>query len=177
MTQGQGASVLVRAFAETSQAEYLKGAIQAVEVLCRDENANGLCARVNGGLMPQEYPKPVRHVLNGAITAFFGLHDVAVITENRNLLAARDEILESFARILPQYDAGYWSWYSLSPKRLGAPHYHDIHIDQLTALLSISGDDRFRHYADLFSRYREHAYSRFLFSANRTIQRMRDRIR
>lgn len=77
MAQGQGASVLLRAFIETGDNRFLKAAERALEPLFTDISRGGLSVvRDKQYIFPQEYPtKFASDILNGAIFAYFGVYD------------------------------------------------------------------------------------------------------
>ena len=79
ITQGQGASLLVRLNAETGDADLARAARLALEPLLTPQSSGGVCGELGGRPWPEEYPtSPESHVLNGAIFALWGMRDVAV---------------------------------------------------------------------------------------------------
>lgn len=74
MAQGQGMSLLVRAWHTTRDEHYLKAARRAVKPLTLDVTRGGLKRRLAGGPFFEEYPTtPPSHVLNGFMFTLIGL--------------------------------------------------------------------------------------------------------
>jgi hypothetical protein len=138
MSQGQGASLLVRVHAETGEERYAEAALRALEPLYVDASEGGAAALLDGVLVPEEYPtKPRSLVLNGLIFGLWGLRDVAVATGDERALAAFDGGIDALVRSIDEWDTGRWSRYDLYPHRvinLASPAYHALHITQLNAM-------------------------------------------
>lgn len=134
MTQGEGISLLVRAFCATGEKIYLDAAVAALKPFEKNVQEGGVVSRVSEGVVLEESPfAEYRAILNGWIFAAMGLHDLLLVGEKiwiRNLL--RDTIT-TLVNMLPLYDAGYWSFYDLS-RHLASPFYHRLHIAQLEVL-------------------------------------------
>lgn len=86
----------------------------------------------------------------------FGIYDYYRVTKEEKVLSLFNEAIETLKKILPEYDPGYWSKYSLYEKRdlthfvsaLASVHYHRTHISQLRVLYAITGEKIFKDYAD-----------------------------
>jgi hypothetical protein len=64
--------------------------------------------------------------------------------------------IQTLAAMLPRYDAGWWSLYSLYPHRLrdlAKPIYHRFHLEQLRVLARLTSDARFADFASRWSAY------------------------
>jgi hypothetical protein len=155
MAQGQGASVLLRAYVETGDRRYLENAGRAIEPILHDLSGGGVSViKGKGDIFPQELPTdPPSNILNGAIFAYFGIHDYARVTGDPRVTEADDSILGTLERALPRYDAGFWSMYSEWPRWLAEPFYHSLHVGQLRMLYLISGRPTFLTYSDRFAVY------------------------
>lgn len=139
ITQGQGASLLVRLHQETDEAELADAATRALVPLTTPQAAGGVQGELGGMPWPEEYPTtPQSHVLNGAIFALWGFRDVAVGLGDARAGQNFDEGLDSLARNLHRYDTGSWSLYSLFPRHpirnRASSFYHDLVVNQLTAM-------------------------------------------
>jgi hypothetical protein len=147
MTQGEAASLLVRAADSLARPELLEAAARATRPLVDD--TFGLSTATPEGPVLQEYPTdPPAHALNGWIFALWGLYDVACSLSEEgspSLRAASDLARRSFdagasalATRLHLYDAPLaWSRYDLFPHRIvhvASPFYHRLHIEQLRAM-------------------------------------------
>jgi heparosan-N-sulfate-glucuronate 5-epimerase len=151
MAQGQVASVLLRAHSLTGDSEYLGAAHAAFPPLTVAVADGGLQATIDGAVVLEEYPTVAPSaVLNGWIFALFGVHELAVAGE---LAEARD-LFElsagSLVTLLPSYDVGWWSLYSLGDHGrpdLAKPFYQRLHPVLLEALALIHPDPALRAYA------------------------------
>ena len=165
MAQGEGASVLLRAYCMTRDDSFLSTAKRALHPLSFDLSAGGLSLLKNGGfLFPQEYSSPLAaDVLNGAISAYFGVYDYYRVTHDPEIETLASSILNALASNLPHYDAGYWSYYELQPKLLAGYHYHRVHINQLHILYQLSDNNVFLEYSKRFEAYYNSPWTRARF--------------
>ncbi len=138
ITQGEGASLLVRLHVETGEAELAAAARLALSPLWVPQTEGGLCGDLGGLPWPEEYPTtPQSHVLNGAMFALWGMRDVAVGLADRGAGRRFEVGVDALAANLGRYDAGYWSYYSLFPHPIRNPassFYHALHVSQLEAM-------------------------------------------
>ncbi len=134
MTQGEGISVLVRAYALTGNTLYLDGARKALSPLQKEVSNGGVCSVVCEGIILEEVPSEAhRGILNGWIFALFGFYDFLLVEEDNMVRKLLEQTLNALVAHLPLYNAGYWSYYDLSGN-LASPFYHRLHIAQLQAL-------------------------------------------
>jgi heparosan-N-sulfate-glucuronate 5-epimerase len=154
IAQGSGASVLVRAFSLTGKASYLEMARNAIIPIFYDLSVGGVSVvKGENYIFPQEYPTdPPSNVLNGAIGAYLGVHDYDRATNDPEVKMIDDKILKTFRDTVVRYDTGYWSLYSERPAMLASAHYQLLHVQLLRILYSISGDEKFREFAEKFER-------------------------
>jgi heparosan-N-sulfate-glucuronate 5-epimerase len=135
MSQGEGASLMVRMHAETGEQRYAQAARQALLPYQLDSSDGGVRAMLAGRPFPEEYPtSPPSFVLNGGIFAIWGLHDVGVGLGEPQALAAFERAVDTLAANLHRWDLGYWSRYDLFPHpvpNVASSFYHDLHIKQL----------------------------------------------
>lgn len=165
LAQGQGISLLVRAYAETGDAKYSKAAALAFGSFSADTESGGVTFRDEvGNLWFEEYIlSPPTHILNGFIWAAWGLYDYWLATgdgEARNLFGSA---VETLRKNLDRYDLGFWSRYELSGTRLpmiASPFYHRLHVTQLQIMHKITGDDVFARYARKWEKYARSASKR-----------------
>jgi heparosan-N-sulfate-glucuronate 5-epimerase len=147
MGQGEAISVLLRAHRLTGEARYAEVAAAALEPMVVDVDDGGVARRLDGHLVLEEYPTPGRvgAVLNGWIFALFGLHELG----RHGHPPAADVFAESMhglLSLLPRYDVGWWSCYSLIREMgmadLAKPFYQRLHPVMLRALHRIEPDER-----------------------------------
>jgi hypothetical protein len=147
MAQGEAASLLTRAARTLADPELeAAGARLATSLV---DPTLGLIAETDEGPVLQEYPTtPPAHVLNGWITALWGLYDLAhgvasVGSEcHREHAESFSSGVEALTARLRLYRIGRgWSRYDLFPHPLpnvASPFYHRMHVDQLAALNQLS---------------------------------------
>jgi heparosan-N-sulfate-glucuronate 5-epimerase len=162
MAQGEGVSVLIRAYLETGQDNYLLAAEKAVEPLFHDLLDGGVSVVKNDSyFFPQEIrTNPPSDVLNGAIFAYFGVYDYYRITHKPREKKFCDLFTKTVMSIINEYDAGYWSFYARNPKSLVPPSYHTLHIAQLKILYLITGEKKFLEYSKRFEQYQKSWFCR-----------------
>lgn len=136
MTQGEGVSLLLRAYWASHEEVFMVAAARAISLLLRDVREGGTCHVAPEGLVLEEAPEdPLNTVLNGWVFALYGLYDYLLWQADRGVGKALDSTLGALAAYLPRYDAGFWSYYDLSGN-LASPFYHRLHIAQLRCLES-----------------------------------------
>ena len=162
LAQGQGISVLVRAYKESHDAHYLDAARAAFLSFQRPIEEGGVAfTDESGDLWFEEYiVSPPTHILNGFIWALWGVYDYALATREgaANELFARG--VRTLLHNLDRYDLGFWSLYEQSGTRLpmvASPFYHRLHIVQLRIMHRLTGEEPFARVAD---RWRDYARSR-----------------
>jgi heparosan-N-sulfate-glucuronate 5-epimerase len=157
MAQGEAASFLLRLLEETGDERFALPALRALEPMGRPTTDGGVRATLAGGFFPEEYPTdPPSYVLNGAIFALWGCHDVADQLGDDRARALFEDGSETLARSIDRYDTGYWSRYDLFPHRVdnvASPAYHDLHIAQLRALAGLTARPEFAAAAAAFEGY------------------------
>lgn len=148
LIQGQAISLLVRLYSQTGSVEYLDVARESFENLVIPVSSGG-CK--SAGIMAfEEYPSSVRTlVLNGNISAIWGVLDLAKATSERKYFETYKQAVNQLLDMLPQYMAGKWSRYSLRKNdfsycNLASPYYHKEHIAQLGVMNELWPDERFR---------------------------------
>jgi heparosan-N-sulfate-glucuronate 5-epimerase len=138
ISQGEGASLLVRIFNETGDERYAEAARRALLPLSVDAAEGGVRAMLGGRSFPEEYPtRPPSFVLNGAIFTMWGLRDVGVALEDSAAREAFEQAVDTLAENLHRWDLGYWSRYDLFPHpvvNVASSFYHNLHINQLHAM-------------------------------------------
>lgn len=162
MAQGEAASLFVRLGVATGDETFAVAALRALAPLDVPVEAGGVRGSLGGLPFPEEYPTaPQSHVLNGAIFAMWGMHDVGVALDSARWRARFDDHVAALAAAIGAWDVGYWSRYDLFPfarvVNVASSFYHVLHVDQLTALGRIVEDERVR---DAAARFAEQYASR-----------------
>jgi heparosan-N-sulfate-glucuronate 5-epimerase len=159
MGQGEAISVLLRAHDLTGHEHYAELARAAFGPFEHAVEAGGVTRHIDGRLVLEEYAtaKPAA-ILNGWIFALFGVHELAVATGHERARALRDESLDGLLALLPRYDVGWWSRYSLydhdGRTDLAKPFYQRLHPTLLEAVNMLRPDPRLPAMADRWRRQR-----------------------
>ena len=176
MAQGEGASLLVRLHAVTSEERYAEAAARALRPLAVPSAEGGTAALLDGRPFPQEYPtSPPSFVLNGGIFAMWGWYDVAIALGDAAARSAFEDAVETLALNLHRWDTGWWSLYDLYPHRRPNPAsfaYHELHIAQLQAMHRIAPRPELAQTAERFARYERSPWGRGRAFANKAAFRL-----
>lgn len=157
MAQGEAASLFVRLALATGEEPFAEAALRALAPLEVPVEAGGVLGSLAGRPFPEEYPTaPQSHVLNGAIFAVWGMHDVGTALDAPHWRARFDDHVETLASAVGAWDLGWWSRYDLYPwtrvVNVASSFYQVLHADQLRALCRIVPDERLNRAAERFSR-------------------------
>ncbi|HME02078.1 MAG TPA: D-glucuronyl C5-epimerase family protein [Solirubrobacteraceae bacterium] len=138
MSQGEGASLLVRLYSVTGDEQFAEAARLALGPLSRSCAEGGVSASLDGRPWLEEYPTdPPSFVLNGAMFALWGLRDVGVALVDAEAIQTFEAGVDALAASLHRFDNGWWSLYSLFPhpvRGVASSFYHDLHMTQLLAM-------------------------------------------
>ena len=162
MCQGEGASLLIRAYKQYGDKKYLDAAIKAIDFMLKPVEEGGTSDYIDGGLILLEFTNSAA-VLNGWIFALFGLYDLVLVTDTEKYKKALKNTVNTIINKLPDFDCGYWSMYDLNGK-ITSPFYHNLHIAQMQAMYMITNEKVFDEYAKKWELYRNKFFnSKFAF--------------
>lgn len=134
MAQGEGLSILARAYQLTYQESYRCAAFIAKDAMVNSRSGLGVARQTPEGLVLEEYPgSRMPAVLNGWVFSLMGLHDFELAFPGSATQALLEDCLSAFVATLPRYDTGYWSMYDLGGT-IASPFYHRLHIVQLKTM-------------------------------------------
>jgi O-antigen/teichoic acid export membrane protein/glycosyltransferase involved in cell wall biosynthesis len=141
LTQGNIASVFVRAYQLTGDAGYLGLARRALRAFELDALDGGVACPLgeSGSYFEEVAVYPAAHILNGYVLALFGLYDYVALTGDAALGTLMERSLAVHHTLLDAFDTGYWTRYDLLRGFLASPFYHALHVTLLEALARISG--------------------------------------
>lgn len=153
MAQGEGISLLLRAYKETNDKKYLIKSKKAFNHMKKDIYKNGCTLYDGKEIILKEFPeKPT--VLNGWIFSLFGLFDYYIVTKDNDVKSFLETSIESLVNLISKFDIGYWSKYDLD-KKIASPFYHRLHVELLKVLCDLTGKKIFLDYSKKFSRYQK----------------------
>ena len=94
---------------------------------------------LGGGVWVREYGYTDMAILNAQLQSLVSLYEYVKITGDEAARATTDKMALATKTLLPQFDTGCWSRYSLggSPASL---HYHTYHVSLLKQLADATGD-------------------------------------
>lgn len=156
LAQGQAASVLIRAYLATSDERYAEWAYCAVSPLLTERPSDLVSITPVGPVLEEAPTIPASHILNGWISALWGVRDVQLGLGDDRARRAFDAGVDALRVHLPAYDVGWWSRYSLYPhvlEDLAKPMYHRYHIDQLRVMHTLTGAPDFQETAARWASY------------------------
>jgi heparosan-N-sulfate-glucuronate 5-epimerase len=158
LSQGQGISLLLRAYRETGATAYLDAAERAFISFLKCTSEGGVTfTDACGNVWFEEYiVTPPTHILNGFMWAAWGVYDYFLTTGSN---AARDLFAQAVLTLrtnLGAYDLGFWSLYEQSGTLLpmvASPFYHRLHVVQLRVMHRLTGNEMFARFADKWEAY------------------------
>jgi heparosan-N-sulfate-glucuronate 5-epimerase len=158
LAQGQGISLLVRAFQETRSDKYLGAAERAFASFLKPTSDGGVSfTDEQGNLWFEEYiVSPPTHILNGFLWAAWAVYDYFLATGSGAARRLFDAAVQTLKANLARYDFGFWSLYEQSDTMLpmlASPFYHRLHIVQLRVMHRLTGEEIFARFADRWETY------------------------
>jgi hypothetical protein len=120
LAQGQGISLLVRAFQETRSDKYLGAAERAFASFLKPTSDGGVSfTDEQGNLWFEEYiVSPPTHILNGFLWAAWAVYDYFLATGSGAARRLFDAAVQTLKANLARYDFGFWSLYEQSDTML-----------------------------------------------------------
>ena len=159
LAQGQGLSVLCRAYKITADNKYLNSIEKVYQSFLIDVKKGGVTfTDKDGSIWIEEYimdNKPT-HILNGFIWALWGIYDYWLLSKNEDVKILFNNYVNTISGNINRYDIGYWSLYELSQLNISmraSTFYHKLHIVQLKILSKMTNTDRFINFSINWSKY------------------------
>ena len=158
LAQGQGISLLVRAYHETGATVYLESAERAFASFMRSTEEGGVTfIDEQGNTWFEEYiVSPPTHILNGFMWAAWGVYDYFLATRSAEAKDLFAKAVQTLRSNLHRYDLGFWSLYEQSGTLLpmiASSFYHRLHVVQLRVMHRLTGEPRFARFADKWESY------------------------
>ncbi len=166
LSQGQGISVLVRAWKKTNNDKYLDSACKALASFFSDVNAGGVIYTDENGYkwFEEAIVDPPTHILNGYLWAAWGIYDYWLATNDKKVKNLFNYAVNTLENNLHYFDCGYWSLYEQSGTRMkmiASPFYHSLHIVQLHIMNKLTGLNVFSEYAGRWSNYHNSKWNKY----------------
>lgn len=170
MAQGEGISLLLRAFIVTGNDNYLKAAEMAKDFMLLPIEKGGTARYEGDNVFLYEYTyEPL--ILNGWIFSIWGLYDYCKYIGDEGSWKVLDATLNSLKKKLPDYDIKYWTKYD-DGKRICSPFYHRLHIAQLNTMYDLFGDQIYKEYADKWEAYQNSFWKSKLAFLKKALQKV-----
>ncbi len=134
MAQGQVLSLFVRAYIVTKHQIYIDVGEKIMNSFRTTIDKKGCSSYLNGNLFIQEIASnPKLYILNGALYAIIGIMEFNEIIEGK--IVDLDKFISGVEALLPKFDLGFWSKYSLGMRfNLSDVYYQEVHAQQLLFL-------------------------------------------
>ena len=158
MAQGEGVTVLNKAYEITGDVSYLEYAKYALNAFFIDIKDGGVTykdsenewwfeeyARAADGVEPR--------VLNGAIWAILDVYEFWKTTGDQDAKTLFVKGTNSIKNRLGEYDTGRWTYYD-AIGTIATKHYHGDHIKLTQKLYEITGEKIFLEYNKKWSKYK-----------------------
>lgn len=171
MAQGEGASLLIRAYTHTGKQEFLNAAKRAIDYMLISLEEGGTTKYNGEDLFLMEYTFKGM-VMNGSIFAWWGLYDYVVVTNDKGKYNdSQDKALKTLVKVLPKFKCSYWSMYSLDGL-ISSPFYHNLHIAQMQAMYELTGITLFKEYAERWEKQQRNPFCKGLAFVRKSIQKI-----
>jgi len=178
LAQGQGISLLVRAYTETDRTDYLEAASRAFKSLLTETDKGGVLFidDDNNWWLEEYIVNPPTHILNGFIWALWGVYDYIGLTQDNEARELWDNCVNTLEKNLKRFDTGFWSLYDLVDTRIrnvASNFYHKLHIVQLEVLYRLTGEKIFKEYKEKWQGYLRRRINRFCALLQKAIFKLR----
>ncbi len=134
MAQGQILSLFVRAYDLTKDKEYINVGEKVVNSFINTIDNKGCGSHLDNHFFIQEIAtNPKLYILNGALYAIIGLVEYREVStiDSINFKA----FIDGLENLLPRFDLGFWTKYSLGMRfNLADAYYQEVHAQQLIFL-------------------------------------------
>ena len=173
MAQGQGASIMLRAYLKTGNQKFLDSAKRAIDFMVTPVMNGGTMIEKGEDISFEKYPPEngeVSSVLNGWAFALFGLYDYYITTKNVDIKEIFDKSCKTMATKINKYDFGYCSLYDLVGT-IASPAYHDLDIALLSVLSDLSGQENMKYYANRFESYAKNPIYKGMAITKKAVQK------
>lgn len=165
LAQGQGISVLTRAFKETKDKRYEFAAKSAFEAFLNPTSKGGVNYTDEEGYnWIEEYiVYPPTHILNGFIWALWGVYDYTLLFQDKKALQQYNIYKLTLTEKLNSFDNGFWSLYEHSGtflKMISSTFYHKLHIVQLEIMYLLTGNNIFKEFSEKWEAYFQNPFYR-----------------
>lgn len=173
LAQGQGVSLLLRAYLTTKDQSYLMAAEKAFMAMITPIVNSGMLRIENGDYYLEEVVADrLTGILDGMIFSIFSVYDYVYATDSQQAKDLLEKLVNTLVKILPDYELGFWSradLYNMNPPMIASPFYHGLHVEQLKALYKLTNMKIFDTYSKRWDRYQHSILAKGRAIANKVI--------
>ena len=173
MAQGEGVSLLVRAYKLFDEQKFLDAASKAMSFMLNSLDEGGCTLYVGEKVIFQEF-QHLPTVLNGWIFSWWGLYDYVLVTQDSEVKQIMDKSLQTLVDYLPRFSCSYWSMYDLGGK-ITSPFYHNLHIAQMEAMYRLTERQVFNQYANKWRKQQGNKLYKTIAFVRKCIQKIIER--
>lgn len=170
MAQGEGISLLIRAYKETGDCKYSEAARKALIFMLVPLHEGGTTKYEGDDVYFFECTEDPL-ILNGWIFSLWGVIDYCKFFDDENTKSVLEKAFATLERRLPDFDIGYWSMYE-DGKRISSPFYHSLHIAQLNVMYKLTDREIYKRYAEKFDMYQRNLINKGLSFAVKAWQKV-----
>lgn len=152
LAQSRGASVMLRAFMHSKEIRYKDAALLALSkfyIPCQEGGYANLFT-AEQCIYFEEYPKHPTGVINGFMSALFGVWELAYWLQDPTLKNMWQHGIASLKKMLPHYSVNGWSLYDQDQYQgqpnLNSPRYHLLMINYLRVLSNLDAGSELKDY-------------------------------
>jgi len=147
LAQAAGAQALARAGVLLEDPSLRRSARAAYRMLPKE-----LSRPLASGIWVREYGFADTAILNAQLQSIVSLLEYVEITDDQGARAFTERMLAATRELLPQFDTGCWSLYSLDGSN-ASPSYHSYHVRLLRRLARLTGDPLWQETAGRWAGY------------------------
>ena len=170
MAQGEGVSLLIRAYLGLQDEKYIYAAKKAVKFMILPHEQGGTTKYQGDDVFFYECTEDPL-ILNGWIFSLWGIMDYCKFFNDSEAKTILNKTLSTLERKLPDFDIGYWSMYE-DGMRICSPFYHKLHIAQLNVMYELTGTEIYKVYADKFEKYQNNGIDRKIAFLRKALQKI-----
>jgi hypothetical protein len=156
LAQGLGVQVLIRAYDQTGEPDYLKGARDALNALFVDVQYGGVTYKDSSTeWWYEEYAHPgalSSRVLNGMELTLLAIHDYVSSVGDEKARLLFDRGIASLRSNIDRYDAGWWTYYDQN-ETLANKDYHGLHAALTQKIFEVTSERKFLEVSTKWARY------------------------
>lgn len=170
MAQGEGVSLLIRAYKITNHEKYIEAAKKAFQFMLLPLESGGTAKYESDDIFFYECTEEPL-ILNGWIFSIWGVYDYYKHFHDKKSKQVLDASINTLEKKIPDFDIGYWSKYE-DGNRICSPFYHSLHIAQLNVMYDLTGRDIFKKYSEIFTIYQSNIFYKYFAFVRKAWQKV-----